>query len=192
MSKDEVVHELCYLVDYFSVMQEKYDEYDRCNKWFDEKERQIRKRRRNKDNDLLDDFELLLSGDLDSLSTLFYTLGIVLIFVIVFILFLVDMPYSILIAIGSSYFSSLFFFLGVYYTRKAKRQKRETEREMNNKIKTLVGELVQYYKKYGDCIVSFNDSNPRILLKIKNNLVSGKATTLEKATEMARRQALWR
>ncbi len=188
MSKEEIIHELDFLVDYFSVMQKKYDEYDSCNKWFDEKERQIRYRRRHNDDDIFEYLGLLFSGDPTTISMLFFTLSTFLLIAIAFVLGVVDKPYSILIAIGCSYFSSLFCFLGVYIIRKAKRQEREKEREMNNKLKSLVGELLQHYKNYGDCIVNFTDSNPRILSKIRENLVSGRADTLDKATKMARRQ----
>ena len=203
-TKEELIAEIDRMLEYFSKVQPLYDEYDKCAK----KVRRIENKRskrieyNNKIHtddtdifeDLADSFEslkLLLSGDFDSIASIFFVLGIFVFIAIILILLLLSWPYSLLIATGCSFFCSLFIFIGVHFIIKGNREEKTEIQvicQLYDEMDSLKNKLMNYYKNYGYCIVGFDDVKPRYLYKIRKNLVSGKADTLEEALRRLHRK----
>ena len=190
---EELIAEINRMLAYFSKKQALYDEYETYKTRLSDRKRAMareRRRYRYHEPDLLEILESLNNGDPDTFAALFFTLSSVVFVVIIVVLIFVQWPYSLLIAIGSSFFCGLFGFLGVRFfikTMRGARAERLSFYQLKNQVKALQDELMNYYKNYGYCIVRFEDSNPIILYNTRDYLMSGKANTLEKALKMARR-----
>ena len=185
---EELIEEIDHMLSYFSKIQSLYDECDRLEKIRREKlrpiERRHRRRRRDDSNDLSD------MSFYEIIYFLFFTFSAFLILAILFVFIIVTWPYSLMIAIGCTFFSGLFCFLGVRFVIKEKRRQQEEFQDIcrdDDQIKEILAQIKEYHKGYGYCLVNFVDANPRLLTKTKSYLLSGKAKTLEKAVLMARR-----
>ena len=190
---EELIAETNRMLAYFSKMQAVYDEYESYKTRLNDRKKEYAKERRRTryhEETTLELIESLSRGDSNSIAAFFSTLCLLVFLAIVFILILIQWPYSLLIAIGCSFFCGLFGFLGVRFFIKSMREarvKRLAYYQLENQVKSLQDNLMKYYKSYGYCIVRFEDSNPIILCKVREYLMSGKANTLEKALKMARR-----
>ena len=175
MTKDQLIAEIDRMMIYFSRVQDIYDEFDRCveirNAELDRKEREMRRRRHS--DSLLD--------DPDAGSHFFLSLSIVLLIAIPFIMAIGTKPYSILISIGCFLLSSLIGFLLVWAKMSNKQEKKEFKDQMNS----VRAKLTKYHRNYGNCIVTVYNANPRVLRKVREYLVSGKANTLKEALLLA-------
>ena len=207
-TKDELIAEINRMLEYFSKVRSLYDEYDRCAKKVrrieDKRGKRIEYNNKNErytdDTDIFEDMEdnfeflkVLLSGDPDSIASVFFVLSIFMFIAIVVILLLLRWPYSLLIAVGCSFFCSLFVFLGVYFIIKGKREERTETQEickLYDEMKSLKAKQIKHYKNYGYCIVDFDDADPRILSRVRKYLMAGKVNTLEEALRKARRRWL--
>lgn len=205
-TKEELIAEIDRMLEYFSKAQSLYDEYDRCakkvrrieNKRRLRTEYDLKNRRYTDDTDIFEDLEdsfetakLLLSGDSDSIASVFFVLSGLVFIAIVIILLLLRWPYSLMIAIGCSFFCSLFVFIGVYFIIKGNREERteiQVIRQLYDEMKALKAEQLKYYKNYGYCIVDFDDADPRILSRVRKYLMAGKIDTLEQALKKIRRR----
>lgn len=201
-NKEELIAEIDRMLEYFSKVQPLYDEYDKCAKKVRRIENKRGKRieynnkRHTDDTDIFEDLadtfeflEVLLSGDSDSIASVFFVLGIFVFIAIILILLLLSWPYSLLIATGCSFFCSLFIFIGVHFIIKGKREEKTEIQaicQLHDEMDSLRNKLMNYYKNYGYCIVGFDDVKPSILLKIRKNLISGKADTVEDAIKRVR------
>ena len=186
---EEFIAEINRMLAYFSKVQSLYDEYESCEKSVKELKR--KRKNRYEDKDFFENLESLSKGDSDVISSCFFTLGAFLTFVMIPTFLYVTWPYSLLIAIGLSYFCALFVFLGVRFTIKANKEKKAEVLaiyQYGNRMESLDAMLRNYYNSYDYCIVRFDDSNPRILFKARDYLMSGKAKTFENALKMARRR----
>lgn len=205
-TKEELIAEIDRMLEYFSKVQSLYDEYDRCakkvrrieNKRRLRTEYDLKNRRYTDDTDIFEDLEdsfetakLLLSGDSDSIASVFFVLSGLVFIAIVIILLLLRWPYSLMIAIGCSLFCSLFVFIGVYFIIKGNREERTEIQvicQLYDEMKALKAEQLKYYKNYGYCIVDFDDADPRILSRVRKYLMAGKINTLEEALKKVRRR----
>lgn len=186
---EEFIAEINRMLAYFSKVQSLYDEYESCEKTVKELKR--KRKNRYEDKDFFESLELLSKGEPDEISNWLFSLGTVLTLLMIPIFIFLPWPYSLLIAIGLSYFCALFVFLGVRFTIKANKEKQAellTISQYGNRMESLDAMLRNYYNSYDYCIVRFDDSNPRILFKAREYLMSGKAKTFEKALRMARRR----
>lgn len=175
MTRDQLIAEIDRMMIYFSRVQDIYDEFDRCveirNAELDRKEREMRRRRHS--DSLLDDS--------DAGSHFFLSLSIVLLIAIPFIMAIGTKPYSILISIGCFLLSSLIGFLLVW----AKISNKHEEKEFKDQMNSVRAKLTEYHRNYGNCIVTVYNANPRVLRKVREYLVSGKANTLKEALLLA-------
>ena len=190
---EDLIAEINRMLAYFSKMQSTYDEYESYKTRLNDRKKAYAKEYRRSlyhEETTSELIESLSRGDSDSIAAVFFMLCILVFLAIVFILILIQWPYSLLIAIGCSFFCGLFGFLGVRFFIKGMRGTR-TERaayyQLENQVKSIQSNLMNYYKSYGYCIVRFEDSNPIILYNVREYLTSGKANTLEEALKMARR-----
>ena len=175
MTRDQLIAEIDRMMIYFSRVQDIYDEFDRCveirNAELDKKEREMIRRRHS--DSLLD--------DPDAGSHFFLSLSIVLLIAIPFIMAIGTKPYSILISIGCILLSSSIGFLFVWSKVKGNQEEKEFKDQMNS----VRAKLTEYHRNYGNCIVTVYNANPRVLRKVREYLVSGKANTLKEALLLA-------
>lgn len=203
-NKEELIAEIDRMLEYFSKVQPLYDEYDKCANKVRRIENKRGKRieynnkRHTDDTDIFEDLadtfeflEVLLSGDSDSIASVFFVLGIFVFIAIILILLLLSWPYSLLIATGCSFFCSLFIFIGVHFIIKGKREEKTEIQaicQLHYEMDSLRNKLMNYYKNYGYCIVGFDDADPRVLSRVRKYLMSEKINSLEKALGKARRR----
>ena len=186
MTREQLIAEIDRMLLYFSVKQDLYDEYDRCadmrNAEADRIERE-RIHRRHNDPDFIDAI-----SDSRVWGLMLILFSSFLFFAIPFIYGFGTPPYSYLISIGCFLLCGLFIFLAVLCFRshnRISREERKEKMEFNDHMNSMLAELKEHHRKYGNCLVSVNNANPRVLRKVRDYLVMGKANTLKEALILA-------
>ena len=175
MTREQLIAEIDRMLVYFSKKQDLYDEYDKCVNIRNAEQEKIERdiiRRRHSDS-LLD--------DPDAISNFLLSVSVTALIAIPFILQLVDKPKSIFISIGCFLLSSSIIFLLVWLSIQSRKEKKKLKNRMNS----MLVELKEHHRNYGNCLVSVNNANPRVLRKVRDYLVMGKANTLKEALILA-------
>ncbi len=201
-TKEELIAEIDHMLVYFSKVQNLYDEYE----WYViNRDAEVEKKRHSiisgsgDDDDPADFFYFLfvvipyclfkivatiiamIKGDNEARARVFLVISILSSVAGTAIYFFVSWPYSLLISIGCFVLSGLFCFLMVYFYIENNSQKRVK----SNRMDAVLAQLKEYHRNYGNCLVSVNNANPRILRKAREYLILGKANTLNEALILA-------
>jgi ribosomal protein L37E len=193
-TKEQYIAELDRLIAYFSKVQSWYDAHDSYIKRRNEMEKElgdysrIRRPRHREDEDLL---ESLSNGTLKDVALFLWIFSASSIQVI--LLFFIgystkNLFASLLISIGCLGLCVILICVGVLLWKKRSEEEaklREELKQVNSTISYIYKTLWDYYKKYGICLLGFEDTNPRKIKMIIDYMKSGKANTVEKAKRMA-------
>lgn len=196
-TKEKYIAELDRMIAYFSKMKSWYDAHNSYIKKMNEIKKELgddshtRRRRHREDDDL---FDLISNSTLKDAAAFLWVLSGSLSFTVL-ILFIgfssVNLIASLLIAIGGLGICGLLICFGVLLWKKRAEEEaklREELKQVNSQITYIYRTLWVYYKKYGPCILGFDDTNPRKIEMIRDYMISGKANTVEKARKMANKK----
>lgn len=169
----ESFNEVAHMIEYFSPMQPKYDEYDQCSETIGECSR-------NHGSTVGIGVFLCVLGSAFLLILLYFAgvSGIV--------NSIREDPESFLISMLLSFaILGACLFLGPYFIAssivKEKNRNKRLMESINRQV-VLANELTNHYNNYGNiCLVGAEFSNPRILALISNTLRQGRADTIKDA-----------
>ena len=192
MTRDQLIAEIDRMMIYFSQVQNLYDEFEICvaerNAEQDKRDREYRERRHDED-DLTGFFDFLFGFPVDIINRDYHALAdrslVWCVFLSIAAVFMAMLyfvkEYFIFIAIGCFLLSGFLCYLTVRWYMKAGKGKREARSHMDS----VLAKLKEHHRNYGNCLVSVNNSNPRVLRKVRDYLVIGKANTLKEALILA-------
>ena len=185
--RTESLEEMNKLIRYFSVKQDRYDEYDACIE----------------QSEYLSKPNAHVKAKLGPDGSVFLVLGIVFTAVL-YVAMVTAFAYAasskgsygwgivlglfpfLLISLASLIFGAR---CKARNNRILKKARADLLRETQEKFDRIVDELYQYYVNYGYCPTSPSYTNPKILEKIRDNIWNGRADTIKEAINILHQDA---
>lgn len=188
--------ELDRMIGYFSRKQNEYDEYDSCIEEL--------KTKRVQNVKLPNGIGFIVAGAVCIYMSLFFLVLVIYFYWLssyykslfaggrpskgegVFIFFIIMLAVMLVAGIA-------FLIVGIIRQKKRNRIAKESKAQAGNqtvyRLSQLVKDLEAYYAGYGFCVTGTYYTNPKILMLLKDKIVSGRAYSIENAIRMLHKDA---